>query len=287
MAAAVLIHTLHFNNIHKMRLAIKSKHQVWLLAALIVFVAACKKNDDGGNISTPVTAKPQKYLTRIITVSITPGPNGTSTTTTSNTFYSYDNKKRLSTIKGNDNTITLTYYNDGNLNTIGSSSTTSKYKYTTQFTYAGKKVKQYVLSVYKSNELKTEVPYIYVYDGDKISEIRWGEYYQKYTYDGNGNILRIFNSGEPEYYQVYTYDTKVNKLINSPMKYPTVGNTSGEWVSPNNRISQTTEGFGQDALTTYTYNYDDEGYPTGATQLSAVANAVTYKYAYEYSTLDE
>jgi YD repeat-containing protein len=270
-----------------MLLAIKSKHTVWLLAVLIVFVAACKKNDGSGNVSTPVTAKPQKYLTRIITVSITPGLNGTSTTTTTNTFYTYDSKKRLTTIKDDDNTITLTYYNDGSLNTINSSSTASKYRYTTQFTYAGEKVKQYVLSVYKSNELKTEVPYIYVYDGDRISEIHWEEHHQKFTYDSNGNITRIFNSGDPEYYQVYTYDTKINKLINSPLKYPTVGNFSGEWVSLNNRTSQKTEGFGLDALTTYTYNYDDEGYPTGATHASGIVNSVVNKYAYEYSTLDE
>jgi YD repeat-containing protein len=263
----------------------KSKYQFWLLAAFVVLITACKKND-GSDKSIPlVTAKHQKYLTRIISVTITPGPNGT--TTTGNTYYIYDNKKRLTTIKDDDNTTTLTYDDNSNLYTVNSSSLTSQYRYTTKFIYAAGKVKQYVLSIYKSNELKTEVPHNYIYEGDRIAENHWEEYYQKYTYDNNGNIIKIFNYGEPQYYQLYTYDTKINKLINSPIKYPTAGETGGEWVSLNNRLSQTTEGFGQNVLTTYTYNYDGEGYPTGAIMTSNAINAVTNKYTYEYSTLDE
>jgi hypothetical protein len=34
-------------------------------------------------------------------------------------------------------------------------------------------------------------------------------------------------------------------------------------------------------------NYDGEGYPTGAIMTSNAINAVTNKYTYEYSTLDE
>jgi YD repeat-containing protein len=264
----------------------KSKYQFWLLAAFMVLVGACKKNDDSDKSVALVTANPKKYLTRIISVTITPGSNGTTTISTGNTYYIYDSKKRLTTIKDDDNTTTLTYDDNGNLYTVNSSSLTSRYRYITKFIYAGGKVKQYVLSTYKSNELKTEVPHSYIYDGDRIAETHWEEYYQKYTYDNNGNIVKVFNYGDPQYYHVYTYDTKINKLINSPIKYPTAGDTGGEWVSFNNRISQTTEGLGQNVLTTYTYNYDDEGYPTGAVTTSNAINAVNNKYTYEYSTLE-
>jgi uncharacterized lipoprotein YehR (DUF1307 family) len=264
---------------------VKTKLYTTLLVASLLFTFACKKSNSGGSTDTPTTTKPKKYLTRIITVSSAPGPNGTATTTTSSTYYTYDSKKRLSTVKSGDNIITYTYADDGNLYTINNtvSPTSSS---TIEFTYADGKLKLYTLRSFKGNQVQSETPYVYVYEGDRVTEIHWEIYYAKFTYDDKGNIVKMFHYGDPQYSSVYTYDDKKSMFINLLSKYPTAGDMGGGMVSLNNRVTSTTEGLNQNVLSTYKYNYDDEGYPTGAVMTASIVNSVTSKYTYEYSTLD-
>ncbi len=180
---------------------------------------------------------------------------------------------------------TYTYNDDGNLYLISRADPSSPNRATYEFTYADGHLKQYTLKSFKGNVLDTETPYIYVYEGDRVTEIHWEIYYVKYTYDDKGNIVKIFNYGDPQFYTVYTYDDKKSMFINSLFKYPTVGGIAGSF-SLNNMVTTTTEGLNQNVLSTFTYNYDDEGYPTGAVMTSSIVNSVTSKYTYEYSTLD-
>jgi hypothetical protein len=262
----------------------KTKLYTALLVASLLFTFACKKSNSGGSTDTPPTTKPKKYLTRIITVSSIPGPNGTATTTTSSTYYTYDSKKRLSTVKNGDVVITYTYADDGNLYTINTMSSPTNSSIA-EFTYADGKLKQYTLKSFKGNQVQSETPYVYVYEGDKVTEIHWEIYYVKYTYDSNGNIVKVFNYGDPQFSLIYTYDNKKSMFANAPAKYPTVGDLGGRSFSNNNMVTSTTEGLNQNVLSTFTYNYDDEGYPTGAVMTASIANAITSKYTYEYSTL--
>ncbi|MDB5005079.1 MAG: hypothetical protein JWQ34_3304 [Mucilaginibacter sp.] len=77
----------------------KTKLHLALLIVLVVLLNACKKN---GTVEAP--AKKLKYLTQVIAT------NGTTTTFTD---YTYDDQKRLTTIKtGGGTTITYTYNGD-------------------------------------------------------------------------------------------------------------------------------------------------------------------------------
>ena len=265
----------------------RNKLYTTLFVASLLFAFACKKNNSTGTTDTPTSSdtKAKKYLTHIIAVSATPGVNGTATYSTNNVYYTYDSKKRLSTMKTGETLTTYTYNDDGNLYLISRADPSSPNRVTYEFTYADGHLKQYTLKSFKGNVLDAETPYIYVYEGDRVTEIHWEIYYVKYTYDSNGNIIRIFNYGDPQFYTVYTYDDKKSMFINSLFKYPTVGSIAGSF-SLNNTISLTTEGLSQNVLITYKYNYDEDGYPTGATTSFNIANAVTSKYTYEYSTLD-
>lgn len=260
----------------------RNKFYAVLLVMCILFAFACKKSSTNGTQDTP-TNKPKKYLTHTIIVSTTPGAGGTSTTSTSNVYYTYDGQKRLSSMKNGDNLTAYAYYDNGELYTITNTNSTSPNRSITEFTYADGRLKLYTLRVYKSNVLDSETPYNYVYDGNRVSEIHWEIYYAKFTYDGSGNIVKIFHYGDPQYYTVFTYDDKKNTLFNSLAKYPTVADVSR--FSLNNTTSFTTEDLNQNILVNYRYNYDDEGYPTSMA-MTASASAVTSKYTYEYSTLD-
>lgn len=271
--------------LNQINIIMKNVRYTSLLVVFTLFIFACKKNNSTGTTDTPSNTKPKKYLTHIIAVSATPGVNGTTNYSTNNVYYTYDSKKRLSTMKTGEALTTYTYNDDGNLYLISRADPSNPNRVTYEFTYADGHLKQYTLKSFKGNVLDAETPYIYVYEGDRVTEIHWEIYYVKYTYDDKGNIVKIFNYYDPQFYNVYTYDDKKSTFINSLFKYPTVGSIAGSF-SLNNTITLTTEGLSQNILITYKYNYDEDGYPTGGVGTPSIVNAVTSKYTYEYSTLD-
>jgi uncharacterized lipoprotein YehR (DUF1307 family) len=261
----------------------KTKYYLNLLMVLVLLITACKKGGSGGT-DTPAVVKP-KYLTRIIIVATGPAAAG-SVVTTNNIYYTYDSKKRLSTVKTGANTTTYAYLDDGNLFSINTVNTDINTRTYTEFAYAEGKVNSYKSQAYNGNTLRTETVYTYVYNGDKATELHYDIYYLLFTYDNNGNLTRIFNHGSTDFTQVYSYDDKKNKFINAPFKYPLVGDS--ERLSPNNRVNSTTEGLSLNLNNVNTYVYDDEGYPTAGTAKTTNYEASsTYKYTYIYSTLDE
>jgi uncharacterized lipoprotein YehR (DUF1307 family) len=247
-----------------------------------IFLSSCKKSSTGNSTETPTT-KP-KYLTQIISVETGPAFLG-SHVTTSNIYYTYDSKKRLSTVKNSDNSlITYVYKDDGNLFSTTRTNANGTMQGYNEFTYEGGKLTSYTSKGYRNNAVTSETTYTYVYNGDRATELHFDVYYQLFTYDSNGNLTKIFNHGQPDYSIVYSYDNKKNKFINSPFKYPVPGDN--ERLSPNNRTTSTTEGLSQNILTTNTYVYDSDGYPIAGTQNTDYVNSSSYKYTYIYSTLE-
>jgi hypothetical protein len=274
----------------------KNKCYNSLLAVFMLFTFACKKSSNG--TTDAPTTKPKKYLTHTITVATTPGANGTTTTT--NTYYTYDSQKRLSTVKTGDKTNTYAYYDDGNIYTITKTDATLPTRSVTEFTYADGKLKQYTIRSYNGATLLSENPYVYVYNGDRVSEIHYSTYYEKYTYDQNGNVLNIYHDEGASYYTYYFfYDDKKSMFINSLIKYPTVSTIAGfveGYVTypytffsfdQNNISSVSNDSLGKNVTESYKYNYDDDGYPTSGVYTENIINVTTIptKYTFEYSTL--
>jgi len=234
----------------------------------------------------------------MIVVSTSSGPNSTPTTTTTQTYFAYDNQKHLSTIKSGNITKTFTYDSNGNLYTISKSDATLPTRTVTEFTYADGKLSQYTIRTYNGANLTSEKPYVYVYDGNKVSEIHFSTGYEKYTYDTNGNISSYLHD-EPglsggSYF--YSYDDKKSMFTNSLFKYPTVGDVFGFIdgylyhilfpFNQNNTSVVYPDSLHQTVQASYKYNYDDDGYPTSAVLTpSPLSGGATNKYTFEYSTL--
>lgn len=261
----------------------KNNYYAGLLVAIMLCAFACKKSDKA-NGKTPSTSKP-KYLVKTTIVETGPVRLG-SVVTTSFITYTYDSKKRLSTMKSGITLTTYVYKDDGNLFSITTSPGSDAYRSYKEFTYDNSgKLLSYKLQGYQNNVLTTDITYTYVYaGGDKPTELHYEIYYEKFTYDGNGNLATVFLYGDPSYTVIYTYDNKKSMFVNAPFKYPLPGDN--QRVSPNNMISNTTQGLNENFTTTINYVYDADGYPTAGTESIDYAYSSSYKYTYEYSTLE-
>lgn len=225
-----------------------------LAISIIALLASCKKSDK--NSDTPQSKK-LKYLTQVTIV---------QGTTTSFTNYTYDDKNRLSTMKSGDNTTTYTY-NGNNLVSIEVANSSDSFRDVTAFTYANDgTISSAHETIYRNNALSSDIVYNYLVVNGWITERHHENIYvDKYTHDDKGNVTTFF-SAVSNHTTTYTYDDKPNKCTNG---FP---NPNGYSFSPNNTIS--------DGTVTYTYTYDTDGYPTGATLSGPPGAAAKYSYTY-------
>ncbi len=253
----------------------KLKYQITFLASLCI-VVACKKGNDGNNGGTVQPTAKLKYLTQITSVETSPGI-GTQTVFTN---YTYDDNKRLKSVKTGSNIINYAYDN-GQLFSIERLSNGVKTSYS-EFMYEGSKVKSALVTTYRNGAVFDNVTYSYIYNGDMVTEVHYGSYYQLYTYDGNNNLAKISYHVGNDYEVTYNYDDKKNKFINSSVKYITTLDPASDRFSPNNQIKSVSTLPGAPVINT-TYVYDSEGYPTGGTSGTADNGS---KFTYTYSTLE-
>ncbi|MDB5159004.1 MAG: hypothetical protein JWR50_3711 [Mucilaginibacter sp.] len=259
----------------------KKLYYILPLMVFAFFLNSCKKSSKPTGTGTPAT-KP-KYLVQVTQVSTGPAALG-SPVSTSFTYYTYDSKKRLSTVKSGNNLTNYVYQDDGNLYSTDNVNNVDNYRIYYVFTYDGGKLTSYTLQRYSGTKITAETTYTYVYNGGRATELHFDIYYQLFTYDSNGNITKISYHGDTEFSTVYTYDNKKNAFINAPFKYPLFGDISR--LSPNNQITNTTEGLSTNILTTTNYNYDSDGYPIAGTSSSDYANSSSSKFTYIYGTLE-
>jgi hypothetical protein len=249
----------------------KARHKLMLLTVAAVLLAACKKS---GNTNAPAPTPQLKYLTQEIMV------QGTSTLTTN---YTYDDKKRLSTVKRGNSTTTYTYNGD-NLFSVEQITTNGAnvIRNVSETTYTDGKLQTLSLKTYSNGALRLESLLNFVYNGDKLTEAHTDNgYIYFYYYDNNNNVVKM------QYDSVTVtrnYDNKKSRFANLPPALKSIGYqiNQPDFFSANNII---TDNNTAGDLTTYTYNYDADGYPTGAT---VVHNKFTYlnaKYTYTYTEL--
>jgi len=235
-------------------LVMKTTVYLSLFIAFVLLVS-CKKSDKKADMSPPV--KKLKYITHSTMV------QGNTTTFSDCT---YDDKKRLSTVKAGDNTTTYNY--NGNFlfsiettNPTGYRKTTEHY-YNDDGTLASTRDR-----IYRNNVLSSDNTFTYIIANGRITERHYEIFIDKFTYDNRGNPISIY-SGQGGFTTESTYDDKPNVNING------APNPNGLYFSPNNLIS--------DGTITHTYTYDADGYPIGSV---LVTPAGTTKYAYTYTEL--
>ena len=263
----------------------KPNHHLWLLAAFVVLMAACKKNDNDPGINgtvVPTVKIKDKYLTQIIQVETHPG----IAATTNVINYTYDAKKRLIEIKSTDAVTSYTYYDNGDLFSIDKRTQkiagSDEYHYRTdaELYYGQDKLQVANTKNYIDGVLQDEDLYNYVYDGDRVSEVHYGgRYVTVYDYDDNNNVVKEVIRDKIPSVNYYIYDDKKSAFTHSLFKSPT---KIDDRSSPNNVIKTTNIIGDTTTETTFTYTYDSDGYP-----ISAISGTETdgTKFSYKYSTL--
>jgi YD repeat-containing protein len=245
----------------------KTTLKLTLLIVLVVLLNACKKSGTNNSVEPPT--KKLKYLTQIIAV------NGTTTTFTDLT---YDDKNRLLTYNIRGGGLTKYAYNGNDLFSI--ELTATGYREINEFGYQDGKMISAHVKKYYNNILGTDIVYNYLYEGGRVTEMHHDIYVDTYSYDNNNNVTKIYFS-QISSANVFTYDNKLSRFTNAATK--SVVLSDFDRYSPNN-VASVTKGT-QSGTTNYTYNYDSDGYPTGAV---AVNDAYTYlntKYTYTYTEL--
>jgi YD repeat-containing protein len=214
---------------------------------------ACKKNNNNSVVDPPV--KKLKYLTQTTILQ-----NGI----TSKINYTYDDRKRLATIKNGDG-ITTYYYSTNMLSFIETVNPTLKYRQETNFTYKDGALSSVHQKTLRDNNLVGDITYNYLVVNGKTTEIHHEIYVETYTYDGRGNVTKVhFN--ENNLTNEYTYDDKPNLYTNGFPKYVLQSNVN--YFSNNNQLTRS-------GLPAFTYTYGADGYP-----VSAVAGAAQYSFIY-------
>jgi len=255
------------------------KQLTLLIVAASLLLATCKKKSG----SDEPEVKPVKLLSRIIEV------GGFPTPTTTFRIYTYDEKKRISTIKiGGTTTITYSYHGDELF------SVETKFddkKYVAEVTYENGRPVSVVYKLYEGGDLKTQTKKGFLYTGDKITEAHLNEsgtVMQKtfYRYSGD-NVVGIDTESDFVLKQDLTYGTKKSIYYNSRLKY-NISIEGFDRFSANDLLSSLRKyDNGAELREKNTYTYDDDGFPV--TLLKEYTNesgmsAGTYRYTYEYKT---
>lgn len=248
------------------------------LAAATTFVG-CKDDND----TIPDVDKPGKLLSKI-----TETEDGVSTVYN----LTYDNNKRLTSYKEQNNTeaANFTYDANGNITKLefveGQSKTVFEVAYSNGVPTTGKfrsdddDIEEDLILGYKvTNNQVTEIT-------QKLGTLEYGK--ATITYQ-NGNVAKVVSEitlpeGEdleelPDLSTTltYTYGSKKNMFPNAGFKFivDPMG-LSARFFAKNEIASEKIEGM-INATTTYQYTYDSDGFPLTGTD----SDGVTYKYEYK------
>jgi len=254
------------------------KQLTLLIVTLSILLSACKKKSG----SEDPEVVPVKLLSRIIEVSGYPKP------TTTFTIYSYDEKKRISTINRGGTLLTTYTYHGDELFSIETKSGDDKNN--AEFTYADGRPKQIFRKFYTKGELKSETTTGNIYTGDKITEVHVNESgvvaqkrFFRYSGDnlvGSDSQTDIFITKES------IFGSKKNMYFNSRLKYLNSIENFDRFSA--NELLKAVIKYpnGSEVRQLNTYTYDDDDFPkTLLTEYSDASgqNIGTYKYTFEYS----
>lgn len=241
----------------------KAKSIFALLTVLTISLASCKKGDDNNNNGGETPVKKLKYLSQLKTT-------GTDNLTTTATF-TYDDKKRISTIKYPTSTVTYAY-NGNQLFSVENDQPSTAFRDVVEFTYATDgTIASARKRTYRNTAPPVDVTYNFYYTAGKITQIKHEIYMDTYTYDSRGNCTKVFFD-QYNFGNDYTYDDKPNSTTNGFPKYVLTSEVSN--AATNNQTNRTGN--------TTTYTYDADGYPANAT---SVTPSGTVKYAYIYTEM--
>ncbi|MCC8424354.1 hypothetical protein [Mucilaginibacter sp. UR6-11] len=239
------------------------------LFVAVAMLAACKKNNP------VITDQPKKlkYLTQVIAV------QGAVTTTT---YYTYDDNKRLISEKTGDNTTNY-IYNGNELFSVEylSKSGTNTSRSTDELYYADGLVQTLTHKFYSGDGSVTLQSALgFAYNNGKLTETHNDGHLTYYYYEGN-NLSKIQHE---QYNLTFSYDDRKNKFLNLPaaLKNVALQLNKIEYLSSNNITVETDSSLEPG---TYTYNYDSDGYPTGATLNYKTNTYLNTKYTYVYKEL--
>ncbi|MEJ2905228.1 hypothetical protein WAE58_22470 [Pedobacter panaciterrae] len=253
------------------------KQLTLLIVAVSLLLVTCKKKSGPDEPEqTPV-----KLLSRIIEVSGFPTP------TTKFTIYTYDEKKRISTISwAGKEFATYTYHGD---ELFSIDTKFGNKRNLSEFSYADGKPKQIVRKFYTDGELKGGVTLGNIYTGDKITEVHVNEsgtVAQKrfYRYAGD-NIVGYDSQTDVFIIKESTFGTKKSMYFNSRLKYIN-GIETFDRFSPNDLLASVIKyPNGAELRQKNTFTYDDDDFPvtllTEATFESG-ESAGTFRYTFEY-----
>lgn len=245
------------------------KQKLTLLIILICIAAiSCKKEKS----SQPSKEISLKLLSKIIET------KGTKILTTSLT---YDEKKRISSIKSEKETLSFTYDND-DLITITRDN--GNQKRVTKITYLAHKpvsaIQNYVPDILGE-------PYLFEYqtDGDRVTSFDLGLAHNLRNYRmefKDKNLIRFTNPSV--YDNEFIYGTKKSIYYNSRLKN-VIDLGLSLMVSENDliKIKIYNNGFLDEEIT-YSYSYDENGFPLTAKVQSKISNGTITEsdVKYEY-----
>jgi YD repeat-containing protein len=246
------------------------KHLFFVLAAVIT-LASCKKdrddNDGGdGNNPPPANAKLLKKLTEV----------DDGVTTVYN--LTYDNNKRLTSVKTSDNSDITNINYDGSGNVVRIESIQEDVRNLYEFTYTNNKP---VSGTFKSWERNGTDPEVltqddiltYTVENNRVTKMVMEMTIQEqeipfvYEYDNNGNVTKIQTENSGAYVATFSYGNKKSPF---PKMFNYVLDQAGyslRFFAKNEMkaISFDFPGTQLDNAITVQYTYDAEGYPLTST----------------------
>jgi major membrane immunogen (membrane-anchored lipoprotein) len=255
------------------------KQLTLLIVAASLLLVTCKKKSG----SDEPEVKPVKLLSRIIEVSGFPTP------TTMFTIYTYDDKKRISTIKiGGTTTLTYSYHGD---DLFSIETKVDDKKYVAEVTYENGRPVSVAYKFYEGGDLKTQRKKGFIYTGDMITESHVNEsgtvmqkIFNRYS---GGNVVGYDSQTGDLITQDLTYGTKKSIYYNSRLKY-NISIEGFDRFSANDLLSSVRKyDNGEELHQKNTYTYDDDGFPvTLLTEytLKSGPSGGTFRYTYEYKT---
>lgn len=234
----------------------------FLLACTMLVNFSCAKKTAA--VDEPVAPVKVKLLTRVIASSMSP-PATTYTTTF--TDYSYDDQKRLISIKSGGNE-TVFYYNDrGEMYKktapFGPSSHAD-----TEVAYENGHIKSATVKNYSGNIVTSEILYGYIYSGDNITEIdvnqnglRLRSY--KFEFSNNKPVKVVCDDPTYPFFEEFTYDDKKSafdsqaKNVRNALNLPFGPFCDNNILTDKMTFTTITSGTTRSLV----YTYDEDGWP--------------------------
>jgi len=181
-------------------------------------------------------------------------------TTAHNTAYTYDNQKRLQTVKDNGSLVATYGYNiNGSRDSLTYSNGTSEH-----YTY---NLANWITRVENrsGNTVVSAYDYTYYADGNQLNKTDNNDLVSTYTYDGAGRLkVENENTGFNAAYQYDRFGNRLNMTVAGQDNY-----TVAYDYDANNRLKQEVKTIG-DVVTTGKYYYDPNG-----NQLSKVSETLS------------